>query len=124
MGSRSGVLTAILLLGTGVAGFVCGRGDDVVAQVRAGTQTWEQRCAACHVAEGGNGPRLDADLLRSYGTARPLFDYNRMAMPWDAPGSLTDSAYWAVTAYLLDSRGFSLDRVLADSTAGTVSLLE
>lgn len=125
MRARVGVATGILLLTAGGAGFVCAGGDhDVARQVQAGAQVWEQRCASCHGPEGGNGPLLDADLLRSYGRARPLFDYNRMAMPWDAPGTLTDSVYWAVTAYLIRSRGFRLDRVLDESTADSASLLE
>lgn len=119
------VMGMLVLAGTG-GGFVCGAGGGTAVdeQVAAGEQVWQQRCVSCHLADGGNGPLLETDLLRSYGSALPLFDYTRMSMPWDAPGTLSDSAYWAVTAYLIDSRGFPLARPLSEANADSVSLLE
>ena len=83
--------------------------------VAEGRGLYARACAACHGAEGDDGP---APKLRggrgSLASSRPLltvgsywpyaetlFDYVRRAMPFDRPGSLTDDQVYAITAYLL-----------------------
>jgi S-disulfanyl-L-cysteine oxidoreductase SoxD len=96
-----------------------GKGDAV-----AGKLTYENTCSACHGANmqgvaglqdmpsgpalrliGGRGtlasarPVLTVESYWPYATT--LFDYVRRAMPYSAPGSLTDNEVYAVTAYIL-----------------------
>jgi cytochrome c len=89
-----------------------------------GKQVYETACAACHGAEltgvprlpdmpsgaalrlvGGRGtltsqkPILTVESYWPYATT--LFDYVRRAMPFQAPGSLTNDEVYAVSAYIL-----------------------
>ena len=83
-----------------------------------GKEVYEARCAACHgpelqgVKEAGGAPliggrgTLDSDTpkktVESYWPyASTLFDYTKRAMPFDAPGSLTDADVYAVVAFIL-----------------------
>lgn len=96
-----------------------------------GAQLYARHCAACHGAQGMEGPasRLVGsdgfiawnDLLRplrvrqyplqvlSVGAMWPyattVFDYVRRGMPMHAPKSLTDDEVYAVTAHLLHLNG-------------------
>jgi mono/diheme cytochrome c family protein len=87
--------------------------------VAEGAAVFAQKCAACHGANGDDGPM---DRLRggqgTIGTANPvrtvssywpyattLFDYVRRAMPANAPQSLTNEEVYAVTAYVLSLDG-------------------
>lgn len=94
--------------------------------VEAGKALYAARCAACHGASGKEGP--DTVLVGGQGSlagerpvmtigsywpyATTLFDYIRRAMPFPAPGSLTDDEVYALTAYLLHANGI----VAADTT--------
>ncbi len=66
---------------------------------------YSARCAVCHDQDTQIGTRLDAAMLRSYRTARALYNYTSFAMPYDAPRSMSVEEYWAVTAHMLRSRG-------------------
>lgn len=80
-----------------------------------GKKVYEQQCLACHGAQlqGGIGDRLiggrgtlDTDkpvkTIESYWPyATTIFDYVKRAMPFNAPGSLTNDQIYAVTAYIL-----------------------
>ncbi|HEX8528973.1 MAG TPA: cytochrome c [Cytophagales bacterium] len=89
--------------------------------VPAGKAVYAARCAACHGTTGVEGPhnrlvaRADQAKEKTIGNYWPyattLFDYIRRAMPYNAPGSLTDEEVYAVTAFLLRANG------LIDSTA-------
>jgi cytochrome c len=89
--------------------------------VAAGKAVYASRCAACHGITGVEGPhnrlvaRADRVKEKTVGNYWPyattLFDYIRRAMPYNAPGSLTDEEVYAVTAFLLRANG------LIDSTA-------
>jgi len=93
------------------AGLPPGRGT--VAQ---GEELYTQHCAACHgdfgegldrwpALMGGQGSLTTESPRRTIGSywpyAPPVFDYIRRAMPYQAPGSLTDDEYYAITAYVL-----------------------
>jgi cytochrome c len=88
--------------------------------VAAGKAVYAARCAACHGVTGTEGPhnrlvaRADGGKEKTIGNYWPyattLFDYVRRAMPYNAPGSLTDAEVYAVTAFLLHANG------LIDST--------
>ena len=83
-----------------------------------GKEVYAVNCAACHgpelqgVKEAGGAPliggrgSLDSDspkkTVESYWPyASTLFDYTKRAMPFDAPGSLTDADVYAVVAFIL-----------------------
>ena len=99
-------------------GLPAGRGD-----YAAGKELFQAICAACHGDHlqgvgvqgmpsgaalrliGGRGtlaspkPVLTVESYWPYATT--LFDYVRRAMPFSAPGSLTDDQVYAVSAYIL-----------------------
>jgi len=104
-----------------------GRGS--VAQ---GRDLYTNNCAGCH-GPGGQGGIKDrlAGGVGSLATATPvktvgsywpyattLYDYIRRAMPYQAPGSLTNDEYYALAAYLLNVNGI----VPADATLDRESL--
>ncbi len=87
---------------------------------RDGAAVFQERCAACHgeKLQGNMAPGIGADRLiggrgslasdnpikttESYWPyATTLFDYVKRAMPFNAPGSLTDDQVYAVVAYIL-----------------------
>jgi cytochrome c553 len=88
------------------------RGSGTVA---AGAAIYQQRCAACHGADGTGGR---ADVLVStvpwgewpydpavgnfWPYATTLYDYITRAMPLDRPGSLTADETYAVIAWILN----------------------
>jgi cytochrome c len=94
----------------GNGGLPPGRGN-----VAEGRDVYARSCAACHGAQGDDGPAAELRGGRgSLTSSRPLltvgsywpyaetlFDYIRRAMPFDRPGSLSDDQVYAVTAYLL-----------------------
>jgi len=81
----------------------------------AGAKVYQQNCLACHGADGKNG--VNDTLVGGHGsltTDRPqktvgsywpyattLFDFVHRAMPFQAPGSLSNNDVYAVTAYIL-----------------------
>jgi cytochrome c len=83
--------------------------------VAEGAQIYTGLCIACHGAEGLGGANGDlAGGIGSLATESPvktvgsywpyattLFDYVRRAMPYTAPGSLSDDDVYAVVAYVL-----------------------
>ncbi|KAA5543001.1 c-type cytochrome [Adhaeribacter rhizoryzae] len=85
--------------------------------VTAGKAIYASKCAACHGKTGVEGPNnrlveTAAERTENYKTkektignywpyATTLFDYIRRAMPFNAPGSLTNDEVYALTAFLL-----------------------
>jgi mono/diheme cytochrome c family protein len=78
----------------------------------AGRAVYLVKCAACHGKTGVEGPfaRLvgpmgDTTKVKTIGNYWPyattLFDYTRRAMPYNAPGSLTNDEVYGLTAFLL-----------------------
>lgn len=86
-------------------------GSDTVPEGRA---IYAAKCASCHGATGVEGPynRLvssDTSRAKAIGNYWPyattLFDYIRRAMPFNAPGSLSNDEVYHLTAYLLHANG-------------------
>jgi cytochrome c553 len=99
--------------------------------VAEGAQVYAQQCASCHGATGVEGPNarlIGSDGVFGFGDplrpvrinshpililsaggmwphATSLFAYVRRAMPYGAPGTLTDNEIYAVTAWLLYRNG-------------------
>ena len=81
----------------------------------AGERVYAEKCASCHAADGtgkpadklvgGIGSLGSGKAVKSVGSFWPyattLFDYVRRAMPYQAPGTLTNDETYAVTAYVL-----------------------
>lgn len=81
----------------------------------AGALVYQQNCLACHGTAGKDGPNdslvggigslVTEQPQKTVGSYWPyattLFDYVRRAMPYQAPGSLSDDDVYAVTAYIL-----------------------
>jgi mono/diheme cytochrome c family protein len=86
-----------------------------------GKKVYEQKCQVCHgdklqgvagmgeALNGGRGTLVNNDpkkppmkTVESYWPyATSVFDFIKRAMPFNAPGSLTDSEVYAATAYVL-----------------------
>ncbi len=86
--------------------------------VPAGKAIYAVKCAACHGKTGVEGPNnrlvsvtdsattsAESSKEKTIGNYWPyattLFDYIRRAMPFNAPGSLTNEEVYALTAFLL-----------------------
>lgn len=109
------------------SGLPPGRGS-----VEQGAEVYARHCRACHGADaegdpndalaGGRGSLAGDEPQKTIGSYWPfattVFDYVRRAMPYQAPGSLTDDEVYAVTAYLLFENGI----VAADATLDANSL--
>jgi cytochrome c len=92
------------------------RGSGTVAQ---GKQVFADNCAACHGDKGvggikdrlvgGQGTLTSNAPVKTVGSFWPyattLFDYIHRAMPYQAPGSLSNDDTYAVAAYILHLNG-------------------
>lgn len=95
----------------------------VEEQRACGEQVYRSVCWDCHEEEDGSGTILDPELLASYNNAFAVYDYISYSMPEDDPGILPEADYWAVTAYLLDSRGLLAETdLLTAETAEQIAL--
>ena len=130
MSKRTGVAlaTAIVLLAA-IAVIVVrrtpeNRTTEQRIQERAlATELYQARCAVCHELEGGIGSPLGPRVLASYGTAQLLFNYVRLAMPYEAPRTLSNEEYWSTVGHLLRSRGLvDEDAVVNEQTAEGITL--
>ena len=91
-------------------------GSGTVAQ---GKQVFSDNCSACHGENGqggikdrlagGQGTLASNMPVKTVGSFWPyattLFDYIHRAMPYPAPGSLSNDETYAVTAYILSLNG-------------------
>jgi mono/diheme cytochrome c family protein len=94
---------------------------------KSGLLIYKEKCLACH----GNGEtsaiklpggelfsRRPTDKVKTIGNYWPcattIFDYVRRAMPYNAPGSLTDQEVYHLTAYLLFVNGIIQEDFVVD----------
>jgi cytochrome c len=120
------MLRSLFLVGLSmVAAAWLGCGGDAennAAQIAAGQALYTQRCAYCHEVDGAIGPRITPRILRYYKTARSLYNYVQLAMPYDAPATLTEQEYWDIVAYMLSTESLLPSDVrLSAETADEVS---
>jgi cytochrome c len=87
--------------------------------VPQGKQLYTSNCEACHGASGeggikdrlvgGQGSLVTNKPIKTIGSYWPyattLFDYIRRAMPYTAPGTLSNDNVYALVAYLLNLNG-------------------
>jgi alcohol dehydrogenase (cytochrome c) len=74
------------------------------AQASAGATVYSETCAVCHGTnlQGQSGPALTGSSFNSaYPNPKQLYNFIKTQMPYNAPGSLSTTAYQQVTAYLL-----------------------
>lgn len=84
------------------------------AQVTAGQRVYDASCSVCHRMS------FYRDTLRKWND-RPLVDffYSILGdMPMDNPGSLSDSDYTEVIAYILSENGFPTGSTALDPNNG------
>ena len=87
-----------------------------------GKAVYTEKCVACHGADlqgvkgtgarplkGGIGSLASDQPKKTVGSYWPyastFFDFTKRAMPFDAPGSLTDDEVYALAAYVLGENG-------------------
>jgi len=97
----------------------------------AGREVYQRNCLACHGENGtggvndrlagGHGTLTGERPIKTVGSYWPyattVFDYVRRAMPFQAPGSLSNDEIYAVTAYLLHINGIIAEDEVLDATS-------
>ena len=106
MKGRARAAVALVLAGAAVSAPAllvgCSDGPEI-----DGALVYAQRCAFCHDVEGQVGAEITAATLASRGDEETLTRYLRLAMPYEAPGTMTDEEYRATARYLLETRGLA-----------------
>ncbi|MCY4030339.1 MAG: cytochrome c, partial [Acidobacteria bacterium] len=95
------------------------------AQAASGRTAYGRSCASCHGATlrgAAHGPELTGrGFLNNWGssTAAELLDYVRVEMPPGLGGSLPESTYLSIVAYLLQENGHAAgaEALTADAAA-------
>lgn len=96
-----------------------------------GQEVFNQQCVSCHgvdgvggindVLVGGLGSLTSATPVQTVGSYWPyattIFDYVRRAMPYNAPGSLSNDEVYAVAAFLLYKNGVIKEDERMDATS-------
>ena len=92
-----------------------------------GAKIYAEKCSACHGDQGKggvapfyptlvggapltNGIETAKTIANYYAYATTIFDFTRRAMPFNAPGTLTDNEVYALTAYIL-----SLNKLIGEN---------
>ncbi|WP_134088031.1 c-type cytochrome [Olivibacter sp. XZL3] len=90
-------------------GLPAGRGS-----AKQGAVVYQAKCASCHGPKGWDGPFdplviEEGAMAKTIGNYWPyattIFDYIRRAMPYNAPGSLSNEEVYQLTAFLLYANG-------------------
>ncbi len=103
---------------------------------KVGSDLYRIHCIACHGSaahkgindrlEGGQGSLASPHPVKTVGSYWPyattVFDYVRRAMPYTAPGSLSNDQVYALTAYLLYANNIIAQDALVN--AQTLPLVE
>lgn len=105
-------------------GLPAGRGT-----VKSGLLIYNEKCLACHGNGDPSASKLPGGALFSkhptekektigsyWPYATTIFDYVRRAMPYNAPGSLTNQEVYHLTAYLLFVNGIIQEDFVVDAT--------
>ncbi|MBD1434546.1 cytochrome c [Sphingobacterium sp. DN00404] len=99
--------------------------------VKDGAVVYQNKCASCHGVNGYEGPEdklvTDSTGRNTIGNYWPyattIFDYVRRAMPFNAPGSLTDQEVYDITAYLLYLNGIIQEEyIITEKTLPAVEM--
>ncbi len=80
-------------------------------QVVEGGKLFQQHCALCHGVNGRDASVFPRPIwgvghdIGKFGTAKGLFEYLQMLMPFDNPAKVDDTAKVAIVAYMLVRNG-------------------
>lgn len=77
-------------------------------QAARGEAVYTRSCSGCHEGQDADGPLLTGKVFLDRwreDTLEPLYAFIKTSMPGNDPGSLADSAYTDVVAFLLESNG-------------------
>ncbi|MFN9805051.1 MAG: c-type cytochrome [Betaproteobacteria bacterium] len=80
-------------------------------QVTQGGRLYRENCALCHGANGRDATVFPRPIwgvghdIAKFGTAKGLFDYLQLMMPFDDPSKIDDSQKTAIVAYMLVRNG-------------------
>ncbi len=89
------------------------------AQARAGKKLYDQHCIACHE----RGYFREVLRTRRGETLDPLFEVMVTEMPQNDPGSLSDSEYVDVIAYMLSQSRYAVgDQPLKATELGEITI--
>jgi alcohol dehydrogenase (cytochrome c) len=100
-----------IVLSSGLATAQQTMGPFTSGQAAQGRSDYAANCASCHLANlagGGEAPSLAAgNFMKSWGgrSTKDLYDYIHSAMPLGRGGSLSDTAYTNIVAFLLSANG-------------------
>jgi cytochrome c len=97
----------------------------------AGKAVFADNCAGCHGEAGvggikdrlvgGQGTLASDHPIKTVGSYWPyaatLYDYIRRAMPYQAPGSLSNDDYYALVAYILSLNGILSEDAKVDKAS-------
>lgn len=129
-----GLLLAVVGAGCGSSS---NNSTDGPTMVERGAELYGAECAECHGDSGqgtdkgppvvGEGalpfaPRPGAKRAVNFRTALDVFQWVRVNMPGDEPGSLTDDEYLAIMAFDLTANGIALEKPLDGETAAQIVL--
>jgi mono/diheme cytochrome c family protein len=88
------------------------RGVFTAAQAERGKGRYQTHCVECHAPDlggttfGDGAPALKGDGFLAGENLYAVFDEVKRAMPFNAPGSLSDDVYIDVLAYVLRENGY------------------
>ncbi len=80
-------------------------------QVVEGGKLFQQHCALCHGVNGRDASVFPRPIwgaghdISKFGTAKGLFEYLQMLMPFDDPAKIDDKGKTAIVAYMLVRNG-------------------
>lgn len=100
-------------------------------QAQAGAEVFREHCAECHSFDlrGGYGPaltgrRFASSLQSTNMSAAALYGFISSGMPLNKPGSLSQTEYLDVFAFILSRNGFRPGKsALNAGSLGTIDLL-
>ena len=99
------------------------------SQFERGAQIYAQHCALCHGVEGRGGQGFAGPIwgaghdIAKFGSARGLFEYVQLLMPFDNPQKITDEEKLAVVAFMLMNNGtIGRDQTLEPSKAAATPI--
>jgi mono/diheme cytochrome c family protein len=102
-------------------------GGGLTEQLAQAQKVWGQSCTTCH-GDNGEGKSkkvpvlVGAKALTKYKTGADLFAYVKAKMPKDDPGTLSETDYLSVTAWLLSKNGKLGETNDALTTASAASI--
>ncbi len=80
-------------------------------QIVEGAKLYQANCSICHGANGRDAAAFPRPIwgqgqdIKKFLTAKGLFDYLQMLMPFDDPNKINDQQKTAVTAFMLLQNG-------------------